>query len=227
MGVMLYLMISGNMPFRGDTVPQLKEVILKGEYYKPTNFTPALQDLISGILMCDAAERYTMATIASSVWMNSGTNGSNGSPSMSGDGGIATSESTLSASFNNGDSTDTEVLKFMEKIGVPTNDADHLLGEPRNPIAGAYRILLHRKHTANLGLTAKQGGEQRTGHDETNQTANPVSNQQVVQSVSPSGTGCCGNCAGGSLGKKNAGTERGYGKEGTSKHQKSKLCIIL
>ena len=222
MGVLLYFMISGNMPFRGDTVSQLKEVILKGEYYQPTNFTPALQDLISGILTGNASERYTMADIGSSAWMNSGTsNSSNGSPSVSGDSGIGTCESTLSASFNNGDGMDVEVLNFLEQIGVPTNDTDKLLGEPRNPIAGTYRILLHRKHTTSV---AKQGGEQRTEH-ETVQT-NPVSNQQVVQS----GTGCCGGCAGGTLfpkGKKTSGTERGSKKECGTGHQKSKLCIIL
>ena len=44
----------------------------------------------------------------------------------------------------------------MEALGVPTCDANVLVGEPRNPIAGTYRILLHRKHL--LELAGNQEG---------------------------------------------------------------------
>jgi len=57
---------------------------------------------------------------------------------------------TLAASFSTESTVHSEVTQMLEQLGVPSAEMDQVIGEPRNPIAGTYRILLHRKHTASL-----------------------------------------------------------------------------
>ena len=197
LGVLLYFVLTGNMPFRGSTVPQLKETILEGEYHMPKSLTPACQDLISGILVKDTEKRYSLIDICSSVWLRGGSD----RPTSSSDSGVGSSKSTLEASFNAGDTINSDILRTLEKMGVPTSDSENLLGEPRNPIAGAYRILLHRKHTTTLN-TAAVGAHGENGcalHE---------------------GRGGC--LEGGMVASKQTGR-----RQTKSSSQKSKLCIIL
>ena len=164
MGVLLYFMLSGNMPFRGDTVPKLKEKILEGQYHMPNNLTPACKDLISGLLTRDVSERYTMDDICNSVWIR-GNGHNNNAPCSSSHSGVGGSKSTLTASFNTEDTIDQEVLHSLQQLGIPISNTKQLFGEPRNPIAGAYRILLHRKHTAGLNSVIPKNGNS-VSHEE-------------------------------------------------------------
>lgn len=149
MGVLLFFMLSGNMPFVAENVPRLKEKIQAGHYQTPKSLTPACAELVAGILVTDAGERYTMDDICNSWWLQGS--------ECSNDRDAQTDQSVLLASFNAGDSVDPEIVQWLEQVGVPTVDRDTILGEPRNPVAGSYRILLHRKHLASLKLaTAPQ-----------------------------------------------------------------------
>jgi serine/threonine protein kinase len=176
MGVMLYYMLSGVMPFRGETIPKLKAKILEGKYNKLDCLTPVCQDLISGLLMKEPEERFIMEDIYSSMWLRTGSTAMELNPSKNslltktnsrsklpilsrGDEVVdssailgSASVSALDASFDSdSDSTpDSEVLQNMESLGVPIACNNLLVGEPRNAIAGTYRILVHRKHLLKL-----------------------------------------------------------------------------
>ena len=154
LGILLYFMLTGNMPFRAETVPQLKEKILEGKYNMPSSLTPACQDLIAGLLRKDTGERYTIEGLMNSVWLRGENDSESGNiPSLSSDGQVRSSSSkrsTLAASFSTESTVHSEVTQMLEQLGVPSAEMDQVIGEPRNPIAGTYRILLHRKHTASL-----------------------------------------------------------------------------
>ena len=163
MGVMLYYMVSGIMPFHGETIPQLKSMILDGKFTMPGGLTPVCQDLISGLLTNNPDERFVMDDIFSSMWLRTGSTCIELHPSMRNmkhgvvdSCAMSGSTSVLDVAFNTEAETmpDREVLLSMEMLGVPISDENLLIGEPRNPIAGTYRILLHRKHL--LELTEKQ-----------------------------------------------------------------------
>ncbi|MCG8622596.1 MAG: protein kinase, partial [Proteobacteria bacterium] len=180
MGVMLYYMVSGIMPFQGETIPQLKAKILDGKFNMPGGLTPVCQDLISGLLTINPDKRFVMDDIFSSIWLRTGstcvelhpstrnmkhkTSSKSNLPRISRDSGVVDtcamdtsgSTSVLDASFSAKAEIvpDREVLLSMEMLGVPNSDENLLIGEPRNPIAGTYRILLHRKHL--LELTEEQ-----------------------------------------------------------------------
>lgn len=129
MGVMLYFMVTGNVPFPGNTVPQLKEKILDGSYTMPKRASPTCQEVLGALLTHKAAERPTISDVLDSKWLEAE--------------GVSEDASSAQPSSQ----PDPEVLEHMQELGVPTEDESVLLGEPRSAIAGTYRILLHRKLT--------------------------------------------------------------------------------
>ena len=113
----------------------------------PSVICPAAQHLVAGMLMVDAALRLTMEDIAGSEWLilRDGVVIDIPDSTENVDSMLAPSTSTLEESFHVGESLDAQVLGQLKELGVPVDDKDRLSGEPRNPIAGAYWILLHRK----------------------------------------------------------------------------------
>ena len=68
LGVLLYFIATGTMPFRADTVGKLKRIILNGEYVIPSFVSDACQLLIRGILKPLPADRYSIKEIIESAW---------------------------------------------------------------------------------------------------------------------------------------------------------------
>ena len=50
LGILLYLMVTGSMPFKGTTVAELKHSILDGHFEMPEYLSANCIDLVSGIL---------------------------------------------------------------------------------------------------------------------------------------------------------------------------------
>ncbi len=204
MGVLLYFLLSGNMPFLGENIPRLKEKIIAGNYHMPKSLTPACAELIAGILVKDAEVRYTMDDICSSWWLKGGESvtGTDDPRSIV----VRNDESGLTASFNEGEAVDPEIQQWLEQIGVPTTEPDKLLGEPRNPIAGTYRILLHRKHLAGLKLLKAQQ-ETRVPHG----GSRPTRTMSLTH-------------RNGKEGKRTGTTEKAAGSR---ERRSSQVCVIL
>ena len=216
MGVMLYYMLSGTMPFRGETIPQLKAKIQAGKFDMPGGLTPVCQELITGLLTLKTEERFVMEDVFSSMWLRTNstamelnpskknlgrkTNSKSHLPKLTRDHGVVDSSgpevsgegsrSALEVSFDSGsDSTpDREVLQRMEMIGVPTCDDNVLVGEPRNPIAGTYRILLHRKHLSELA-----GHQEERTAESTQDRNKKISSCSLAEGQTASGNGASVN----------------------------------
>ncbi len=70
LGVLLYFMVTGNMPFRADTVGKLKRIILNGTYVVPSYVSDECQLLIRGILKPLPTDRYAIKEIMDSAWLD-------------------------------------------------------------------------------------------------------------------------------------------------------------
>ncbi|MCP9264256.1 Serine/threonine-protein kinase NIM1 [Dirofilaria immitis] len=59
-GVLLYFMLVGNTPFRGETINNLKQCILRGTYPLPNYLSTSVQRIISQMLIIDPMKRCTI-----------------------------------------------------------------------------------------------------------------------------------------------------------------------
>lgn len=71
LGVLLYFMVTGQMPFRADTVSKLKRLILNGDYTIPSFVSETCQFLIKGILRLSPIDRFSLKEIMHSAWLDS------------------------------------------------------------------------------------------------------------------------------------------------------------
>uniref|UniRef100_A0A673GMY7 non-specific serine/threonine protein kinase n=1 Tax=Sinocyclocheilus rhinocerous TaxID=307959 RepID=A0A673GMY7_9TELE len=69
LGVMLFFMVTGTMPFRAETVAKLKRCILDGTYTVPAWVPEPCQKLIRGILQPQPSDRRTVEQMMGCEWL--------------------------------------------------------------------------------------------------------------------------------------------------------------
>ena len=69
-GVILFALVCGYLPFEDANTSRLYKKILAGDYSTPKWISTEVKDLITNILNTDPATRYTIANIRAHVWYN-------------------------------------------------------------------------------------------------------------------------------------------------------------
>ena len=72
MGVILFALLCGYLPFDNANVTQLYQQILKGDYTFPSHLSEGSKSLISMLLVRDPAKRATMEQVRNHPWLNVG-----------------------------------------------------------------------------------------------------------------------------------------------------------
>ncbi|KAG4072994.1 hypothetical protein HA402_009413 [Bradysia odoriphaga] len=70
LGVLVYFMIVGNMPFRAPTVPALRTAVLSGDFSLPSHLSLPCIRLIQRILVHTPSRRPTIDQLIASQWVN-------------------------------------------------------------------------------------------------------------------------------------------------------------
>ncbi|XP_066502380.1 serine/threonine-protein kinase NIM1 [Hoplias malabaricus] len=140
MGVLLFFMVAGTMPFRADTVPKLRRCILEGNYVLPTWVTAPCQRLIRGILNPEPSERYALDQMLGCEWLlpvevfRPSRTSYQPNPMH-----------LLEAGSGRLNQDEEEVLVALQKLGVTeVHIRNNQSKNSRSPVTGIYRILLHR-----------------------------------------------------------------------------------
>ena len=67
-GIVLYVMLTGNLPFDHPNTTILYKKIMAGDYAIPETVSPQARELISGMLATDPRKRFSIAQIKAGAW---------------------------------------------------------------------------------------------------------------------------------------------------------------
>ncbi|KAG7251279.1 hypothetical protein CRUP_030818, partial [Coryphaenoides rupestris] len=138
LGVLLYFMVSGALPFAGANLQTLRCSILQGGFTLPAHVSQPCHRVITGLLRPRPVDRPAVEEIMASDWLR-GVDYPRSFPASSLTAGhLADSSHVLN-------SNEMDVRDALEELGITEL---HLLHDRspdlRSPITGTYRILLHR-----------------------------------------------------------------------------------
>ncbi|XP_066995543.2 serine/threonine-protein kinase NIM1 isoform X3 [Anabrus simplex] len=163
-GVLLYFMVTGQMPFKAQTVASLKKYIIDGNYAVPSHVSPSCKKLIEGILKQAPRERLTPSEVRDSEWLRGIPFPSSPGPSEkyslfptqlketnSEISNLSSDNQASLDSVENGlarcaiSSLEKQALEKLSELGI-TEDilAEHLDRGARSAVIGTYRIIIHR-----------------------------------------------------------------------------------
>ncbi|KAH8295053.1 hypothetical protein KR018_006426 [Drosophila ironensis] len=72
LGVVLYTLVSGSLPFDGGTLKELRERVLRGKYRVPYYISMDCENLMRKFLVLNPAKRTTLTAVMSDKWINMG-----------------------------------------------------------------------------------------------------------------------------------------------------------
>ncbi|KAI5182207.1 Serine/Threonine-Protein Kinase Sik1 [Manis pentadactyla] len=135
LGVVLYVLVCGSLPFDGPSLPALRQRVLEGRFRIPFFMSRDCETLIRRMLAVDPAKRISIAQIRQHRWVRAGpTPPQPACPAFS----------TLSYSSNLGD-YDEQVLGIMQTLGVDRQrTVESLQNSSYNHFAAIYYLLLER-----------------------------------------------------------------------------------
>ena len=135
LGILLYFIVTGLMPFRAETVAKLKKCILDGSYTVPSYVSDSCVFLIRSILKHIPQDRFTLAEIRRSEWLDG-----QDFPDSLDPYNLNPSQDVRSLSEE-----EREARTVLSNLGI---NEEHLrktsVRDSRNSIIGTYRIVLHR-----------------------------------------------------------------------------------
>ncbi|XP_077479529.1 serine/threonine-protein kinase NIM1 isoform X1 [Stigmatopora argus] len=143
MGVLLFFMVTGTMPFRADTMGKLRRSVIQGTYSIPPWVPGPCQRLIKGILKTDPMERCAVDQMLGCDWLLSVEFPWPLAPLEP----ASPLQSLLdSESRDLVEEEETEEVRCsLEKLGFTSAHLrNNQLNDSRSTVTGVYRILLHR-----------------------------------------------------------------------------------
>ena len=69
LGVLLYAMLCGTVPFKAPSLEELHKLILKGEFKFPENLSKEAHDLVKSMIKLEPAQRATIPQVLSHPWL--------------------------------------------------------------------------------------------------------------------------------------------------------------
>ena len=144
MGIMLYFMVTGIMPFRADTVAKLKKCILDGSYVIPSYVSDSCQFLIRSILKACPQDRFSVQEVKNCEWLE----GQEFPQPLE---AYSVYPSVTGANMSE---EEKDARKVLHDLGISDEHFNHSCNrDSRSSVTGTYRIVLHRLHKRKCGIT--------------------------------------------------------------------------
>ncbi|XP_047665454.1 MAP/microtubule affinity-regulating kinase 4 isoform X1 [Tachysurus fulvidraco] len=137
LGVILYTLVSGSLPFDGQNLKELRERVLRGKYRVPFYMSTDCEEILRRFLVLNPSKRCTLEQVMKDKWMNTGFEGDELKPHT---------EPVE-------DYSDAARIEVMVGMGFTTEDIkDALLNQKYNEVTATYLL---------LGLKTEDGAESR------------------------------------------------------------------
>ncbi|XP_067350424.1 MAP/microtubule affinity-regulating kinase 4 isoform X2 [Channa argus] len=138
LGVILYTLVSGSLPFDGQNLKELRERVLRGKYRVPFYMSTDCEGILRRFLVLNPAKRCTLEQVMKDKWINTGYEGEELKPHV---------EPVE-------DYSDPARIEVMVGMGfTPEEIKDSLLNQKYNEVTATYLL---------LGRKGDEGSETRT-----------------------------------------------------------------
>ncbi|XP_026852785.2 serine/threonine-protein kinase MARK1 isoform X2 [Electrophorus electricus] len=129
LGVILYTLVSGSLPFDGQNLKELRERVLRGKYRVPFYMSTDCENLLKKLLVLNPGKRGSLEQIMKDRWMN-----------------VGHEEAELNPYTEpEPDFSDTKRIDLMVTMGFPKDEIkDSLVGQKFDEVMATY-LLLGRK----------------------------------------------------------------------------------
>lgn len=139
LGVLLYLIVTGTMPFRARTVLGLKTLILDGKFIVPEYISPPCRFLILGTLRQTPLERLKIDEMLASEWFKDVSLPCQTPPPR------CLLSPTVTSDLNQISTTEKEARVKLERLGIDAGLlTTHATDGPKSSIIGTYRIIMYK-----------------------------------------------------------------------------------
>ncbi len=143
LGIMIYFMVTGIMPFRAETVAKLKKCILDGSYTIPSYVSDSCQFLIRNVLKAIPSDRFSVEQIKRSDWLEN-----QDFPEA-----LESYQLNPSSDTSSLKEDEIEARNTLRDLGIVDDHFRSSHGkDSRSSITGTYRIVLHRIQKKNSSL---------------------------------------------------------------------------
>ncbi|XP_075892184.1 serine/threonine-protein kinase SIK2 isoform X1 [Nelusetta ayraudi] len=170
MGVVLYVLVCGALPFDGPTLPVLRQRVLEGRFRIPYFMTEDCEHLIRRMLVLDPSRRLSVAQIKEHKWM---------APYVPVQRSVL-HQQPLSAEGDVGEYSE-QVLRLMHSLGIDQHKTvESLQNKSYNHFAAIYYLLVERLKAHRCSFPVEQRLDARQRRPST------IAEQTVVKSTSGS-----------------------------------------
>ncbi|XP_067827071.1 serine/threonine-protein kinase SIK2-like isoform X2 [Heptranchias perlo] len=169
LGVVLYVLVCGALPFDGPTLPILRQRVLEGRFRIPYFMSEDCEHLIRRMLVLDPSKRLTIAQIKEHKWMLTE---------------VPVQRPVVYPQANENESTmgeyNEQVLRLMHSLGIDQQKTiESLENKSYNHFAAIYYLLVERlkSHRSSFPVDQRLDARQRrpsTIAEQTVAKANPV-----------------------------------------------------
>uniref|UniRef100_A0A8C5CCK7 non-specific serine/threonine protein kinase n=1 Tax=Gadus morhua TaxID=8049 RepID=A0A8C5CCK7_GADMO len=172
LGVILYTLVSGSLPFDGQNLKELRERVLRGKYRIPFYMSTDCENLLKKLLVLNPVKRGSLEQIMKDHWMNVGHEEEELKP-----------YTEPETDFNDG-----ARIELMITMGFPKDEiTESLLGQKYDDVMATY-LLLGRKAPEFEGSEPLAAGvlgqRQRPNSDINNSSSVSPAHPKVTRSIS-------------------------------------------
>uniref|UniRef100_A0A8C2Q5V0 non-specific serine/threonine protein kinase n=1 Tax=Cyprinus carpio TaxID=7962 RepID=A0A8C2Q5V0_CYPCA len=175
LGVILYTLVSGSLPFDGQNLKELRERVLRGKYRIPFYMSTDCENLLKKLLILNPTKRGSLEQIMKDRWMNVGHEDDELKPYIE----------------PQPDYKDPKRTDIMLRMGYSLDEIqDSLVKQKYNDVMATYLLLDYRNAELDeLSVKARPGTDltnnaQSSPHKGQRNTSNPKSRRSTDQSTS-------------------------------------------